>query len=243
MRALTDLLEFAIELDTGRYSHSTAPVILYVIRLVVRIESFMLFVVRHHYDSERNIQNGTGFHAILRGLDITRQQCKMLLEKRKQLRHILNEQVFPMLDRWCEVSTKNNEMQQACQLHAHLAFLFFHIPPYELTRSIVATLLSSQIFLTTRYRYDLAAESGESYARTVLEKDIEEGLVISYTEMFDLYQRQRRYDLQMQREIIKHVQQIKSVVAMDNVHIQYVMLCGHVLCVLCLVSCVMGQVM
>ena len=63
-----------------------------------------------------------------------------------------------MLDRWCEQSIKHNDIPTACVLHAHLAFLFFHLPEPEFTRPIVATVLSSQIFLTTRYRYDLAAE-------------------------------------------------------------------------------------
>ena len=41
MKALSDLLEFAIELDTGKYSQGTAPVILYVIRIITRVESFI----------------------------------------------------------------------------------------------------------------------------------------------------------------------------------------------------------
>jgi len=50
------------------------------------------------------------------------------------------------------------------QVYAHLALLFFHIPPEELTRPIVSSLLAAQIFLTTRYRYDLAAENGNLYS-------------------------------------------------------------------------------
>ena len=43
MSSLDCMLETALELDTGRYS-SQSPLILYVIRLVVRVEGFLLFL-------------------------------------------------------------------------------------------------------------------------------------------------------------------------------------------------------
>ena len=192
MRALSDLLEYAIELDTGRYSDGTAPVILYVCRLIVRVEAFMLFIINHNrFDVNKVEVNGTGWKSNVRGLDLNPKQLKTLMDKRRALREVINEQVFPMLDRWCEVATKTDEIEKACILHAHLAFLFFHIPSGELTRPIVATLLSSQIFLTTRYRYDLAAENGASYNRMDKERAMESGLGIPDTEMFDVFQTQR----------------------------------------------------
>jgi hypothetical protein len=39
------MLELVLEHDTGRYSDSSSPIILYVIRLVVQIESFILFLL------------------------------------------------------------------------------------------------------------------------------------------------------------------------------------------------------
>ena len=193
MRSLSDLLEFAIELDTGKYSPSTAPVILYVIRLIVRVEGHMLFLINYNNyhlklqtneaNQKRNesqlmptksqllesntslTSNGTGFRAFVRGLDLTPRQLKLLKNKRKQLRDVMNEQVYPMLDRWCSTATKSDQIDRSCILHAHLAFLFFHLPREEFTTQIVSTLLSAQIFLTTRYRYDLSAENGASYNR------------------------------------------------------------------------------
>jgi hypothetical protein len=104
MRALSDLLEYAVELDTGSYNHGTANIILYVVRLIVRIESFMIFLMAHHqWDDKPPVVNGTGHAAFIRGLDITPVQFKLLSDKRKQLREILNEQVFPMIDRWYNI--------------------------------------------------------------------------------------------------------------------------------------------
>lgn len=38
------MLDTALELDTGRYSPAQSPLILYVFRLVVRVEGFLLFL-------------------------------------------------------------------------------------------------------------------------------------------------------------------------------------------------------
>lgn len=44
MSSLDRMLDTALELDTGRYSRIRSPVILYVIRLLVRVEGFLLFL-------------------------------------------------------------------------------------------------------------------------------------------------------------------------------------------------------
>ena len=193
MRALSDLLEFAIELDSGRFSSGTAPIILYVCRLIVRVEAFMLYIINHNRGQS---MTGSAWHSQVRGLELSPKQLKMLSDKRKQIRTLINDQVFPMLDRWCEHAIKADEIGKSCILHAHLAFLFFHLPSNELNRNIVATILAAQIFLTTRYRYDLAAENGLTYQRMAKDKEQkdnvpESGLMIPDTEMFDLFQQQR----------------------------------------------------
>jgi hypothetical protein len=45
---LDAILENALELDTGRYAPTTAPIILYAIRTIVRVEGFCLFLLRKH---------------------------------------------------------------------------------------------------------------------------------------------------------------------------------------------------
>jgi hypothetical protein len=67
-----------------------------------------------------------------------------------------------MLQRWCQHAVKANEIgqvrgavpprprppsasAQACILHAHLLLLCYHLPEQELNRSLVTTLISSQV--------------------------------------------------------------------------------------------------
>jgi hypothetical protein len=97
-----------------------------------------------------------------------------------------------MVRRWCDQATRANKVSRACELHAHLAYIFGNIPSSEFTVDNITQLVASNIFLTTRYVYDLAAENGAMYGRTEPERrGLESGLGIPDTEMFDLFQSRR----------------------------------------------------
>ena len=54
--ALEDLLIQAIEMDTGTYTESTSEILLYIVRLIVRIESFMILILeRARLDDDDDI--------------------------------------------------------------------------------------------------------------------------------------------------------------------------------------------
>lgn len=44
LASLDSMLNTALELDTGRYSPAQSPLILYIFRLIVRVEGFLLFL-------------------------------------------------------------------------------------------------------------------------------------------------------------------------------------------------------
>ena len=46
-------------MDTGRYSSISCAVILYVVRLVVRVEGYILFLLRHDAWSKGNLLSST----------------------------------------------------------------------------------------------------------------------------------------------------------------------------------------
>eukprot|EP00954_Amorphochlora_amoebiformis_P026472 1379476-Amorphochlora_amoeboformis.AAC.1 len=77
--------------DTGRYLASSGPIILYVIRTLVRVEGFMLYLIKHH-EWDHTCVNGTGYEAFIRGLEITDKEHKILSAKREELRFVLSEQ-------------------------------------------------------------------------------------------------------------------------------------------------------
>ena len=62
MEAVLTLLRLALDLDTGRWTHRSAAIILFVIRLVVRVEGFMIFLINYNtITREKTSVNGTGW--------------------------------------------------------------------------------------------------------------------------------------------------------------------------------------
>jgi hypothetical protein len=78
LNALSQMAEHALELDTGRYNPTTSAIILYVVRLLVRVEGFMIFLVKHHMAEEEGKitphVSGTGHNSFVRGLECTPEQ-------------------------------------------------------------------------------------------------------------------------------------------------------------------------
>ena len=195
LQSLRNMLNLALDLDTGRWSPANSPIILYIIRLIVRVEDYILFVVHHwHFVQSEGITTG-GWQSHVRGLLSNEDNVRMLTEAQRKMRLQLDTAVFAMLERWCQLVTKANDIGTACVLHAHMAYLYKNVQSHELNRPIVTTILAAQVFLTTRYVYDIDVKPGEVNARKKLKAerdDEDEGdLGIPDTEVFDLFQKQR----------------------------------------------------
>ena len=134
------------------------------------------------------------FFLMTSGLDVTPLQAKLLRKRRNHWRRLLNEQVYPMLQRWLLMLMKQDPipMDKCCVIHAHLLYLFAQLPEDELSHLAVITMISSQIFLNSTYHFEFAAEKGVRIKR---EEQKERDLAINLggvgeTEIFDLYQKQ-----------------------------------------------------
>jgi hypothetical protein len=161
LAALSKMMELALELDTvgrratngslsaarraqGRWTVSTAPIILFVIRLLVRIEGFLVYLINYHHWDKQSI-NGSTWLGFCRGLDCTDAQVAAMTLERAKLRQQLNDQVFPLLECWLDFAMKHNDVDHACVLHAHLAFIHLHTMPHEYTPEMITTFLTSQV--------------------------------------------------------------------------------------------------
>ncbi len=190
IKPVTQLLENALELDPGCYTEELGFMILYVLRLVVRLEGFVLFFINYHHWDKTQVSRAR-WEGFCRGLESNDEHVSLMMEKRREWREMINDQVFPMLERWIEHSVKQEDMPTACLLHTHIAYLFLHVPLEEFTEKTVITLISSQIFLNAHYRFNAQNDTGKKVKRTSEGKQQVVGLGISDTEMFDLFQKQR----------------------------------------------------
>lgn len=85
------MLDTALELDTGRYSPAQSPLILYVIRLVVRVEGFLLFL-----RDDRLCGRTRGLRREERDPGVMDE----LARAQGRWRRKLNSEAFPVLERW-----------------------------------------------------------------------------------------------------------------------------------------------
>ncbi len=149
--ALHMMLTHASELDTGRWTARAAAVILYVVRLVVRIDAFVTLLIRFN-TCDHGAVNGTGWASSVRGLKADGDAVRACMERRTLLRQVLQLQIAPMLERWRGFALKAKDMQQVAVLHAHTSFLWRNVEQEDLTETVVVSLLSSQLILSSRFR-------------------------------------------------------------------------------------------
>ena len=71
-----------------------------------------------------------------------------------RIRGMINDQVFPLLDRWFERAIKKSDIAAACAIAAHLAFLFKNEPHLDAHPHALSTIVSSQVFLTHNFGRD-----------------------------------------------------------------------------------------
>jgi hypothetical protein len=195
LSSIRTMLERVLDMDTGKYS-ILSEAILYVVRLVVRVEGFILFLGKNRtYKSSTSgfKYYGADSEASIRGLDCGEDAMNAALATQKSLRAVLNEQAFRMIARWIKKAKDEGLMTVACRLHAHLAYLFRNIQVSELTPTSVFAILSCQIFLFNNYKYDLDIDE-ETLKKNKGRKDVEEykdDLGIPQVELFDLFQLNR----------------------------------------------------
>ena len=205
-KSVQHMLEKVIDMDTGKYS-GISDAILYVVRLCVRVEAYMLFLYKHHMFHEdqaaRNtadktglgimVYNGSDAEATVRGLHCSRTVLADALVCQKNLRTLLDDKVFKIIARWIKASKAEGKMLQACMLHANLAYLYRNVEADDLNPRIVFTSLASQIFLFNNYKYDLDLNTSTDSVKSRVEADeeIKDDLGVPQVELFDMFQRNR----------------------------------------------------
>eukprot|EP00755_Sulcionema_specki_P035688 Sspe_Gene.21874::Locus_8242_Transcript_1_1_Confidence_1.000_Length_8457::g.21874::m.21874 len=155
-RALDILLEYALEKDSGSLDSPNLPLILYVFRLVVRVEGFCLFACRHAEAHEGMVSRPMApMRCGVRGLVDTTEDSSYhaLKEAARHFREQLNGPVFRALTRWCRKAIAKRDIKAGVLCYTHLALIFRNIPPEEYDFTSVGTVLSAQVFLNNFHRF------------------------------------------------------------------------------------------
>eukprot|EP00760_Papus_ankaliazontas_P024689 PhM_4_TR2411/c0_g2_i1/m.74313 len=186
---LIRLLELARAMDAGTvHNEPTTTIILYLVRLVCRVESFLYFLLSRGDKKPPLRDVGLGE---LRGVSLSGESVHTIRAAYRRLRDMARTSVQPMLETWIEevrctnagLGESNTNIDDntriACRLHGHLVVLNRNIFPEDLTPHEVTALLSSMAFLTTRHTWNQGKEDKEN-------SDVPE------TEIYEVMQKKRR---------------------------------------------------
>ena len=193
LTSIHDMLLKCIEMDTGKYSE-LGESILYVLRLSVRVEGFLIFLIKNREfhakikSGEVSIHakpayNGAYQEADVRGLSCSDEMLQEAVDCQKKVRHLLDNEVFKILIRWIKKCKEEDSIAHACMLHAHLAYLFRNVESEQLDAYKVFALLGSQVFISSNLKYDL--DHGHTSGLTLTD------IRIPHTDLLDMFQRNR----------------------------------------------------
>jgi hypothetical protein len=104
LQPIQRLLELSLDLDTGKFSYQSSQLILYVVRLAVRVESYMNFLVDNYKwrtQKDGPVLNGVEARSYVRGLTdrLTEEKMRDMEGAARGLRAILNRHCFPTIGR------------------------------------------------------------------------------------------------------------------------------------------------
>lgn len=111
---MRQLLENALELDPGRYVRGgSADVLLYAVRLAMRVEGFARFLLSTEADTVRGLRTP--------GVSANR---AVLEASAADLQATLLHQIVPLLLAWYARCRRDADTPSACVLAAHIAFAY-----------------------------------------------------------------------------------------------------------------------
>lgn len=146
IESLIDLVDAAIERDSGRFGSPSSKVILYACRLACRVVRF----IAHLLVEEQR-------------LTVIPLDVRIALETGlRVLRDKLSGQTWTILNKWSERALSENRIDDSCAIQAHLALVAVaKAPNGEMDWETVTALLSSQTYLSMNHRWNSKKKSDD----------------------------------------------------------------------------------
>lgn len=165
------LLKLSIDLDVGTFHSMTVTIVLFIIRVTCRVESYLAYLAEYGLDTHESIRGE------VRTINIQRDTIDKLTSGIASIRQLFSSRFQPMIESWClELTTENDQVaavnqdgitesngdgvidrntRHLCSLHAHLLLMFRNVKACDYDFDVASTILSSFLFLTTRHTWNL----------------------------------------------------------------------------------------
>ena len=132
---------------------------LYVLRLVIRVEGYMMYVIQNDEwrRSDRKDSSGTGASSSVRGLECTEANVSLIRSSAERIRRCIDGYAFPMLERWARHLLDSDNMLDSCtvriwSLEFGVGVWSSRMPNVSLTHSLTH-ITRTQNILPTLHRY------------------------------------------------------------------------------------------
>ena len=184
---IVKMLERALDMDVGKYTKkaSSGPLILYLIRLAVRIEGYMKHALKKCIPGQPRPRG-------LESLSNIKVDASL-----KKIRALLDTQAIPTLEYWIHPS-RCKDVDIMNLVHAHLLYLFKNYDYDDLDYRAVSVILSSQVYLTINHRF--STKVYDDIMDTNNPTHPPPSIQIAQSEIFDVIQAHRYNILRFCRE-------------------------------------------
>ena len=181
------IFERALDMDIGRYSKksSSGPLILYAVRLAVRLEGFLKYALKKCIPGQPRPRG-------LESVDNIKVETAL-----KKIRGMLDAQAIPTLEYWIDPS-RSKDVNIGCLTHAHLLYLFKNYDYEDLDYRAVSILMSSQVYLAINHRF--SSKVYDDLQDTANPTHPPPSIQIAQSEIFDIIQTHRYNLLRFIRE-------------------------------------------
>lgn len=186
-KCVIKILERSLEMDVGKYNpnSSSGPLILYAVRLAVRVEGYLKVALRYCKAGQMRPRG-------LESVDYFKIESAM-----KSIRKILEIEAFRTLEYWIDPS-RVKDVDVKCMVHAHLLYLFKNYTFEEFDYRAVSVLLSSQVYLAINHRFSNSAY--DDLHDSADPANPPPSIQIAQSEIFDIIQSHRYSILRFMRE-------------------------------------------
>ena len=93
--SIIKLLSLSMDLDVGTFHSMTVPIILYILRLSSRVESFVSFLIDHGRKGRTTVD------CALRSIELDSSTIEVLQNGINRMRYLMRSRLHPMLESWC----------------------------------------------------------------------------------------------------------------------------------------------
>jgi hypothetical protein len=220
--AVQEMMALVVELDEGKFSWRSSPFILYIVRLLVRLEGYMLFLVEHDEWRLADVYSGCGAKSFVRGLRSSSEALSIVSSTQRVIRERLMRDFYPLVHRWLSKCASERKTRESAVLHVHLAYMYKNFEERELNHRAVTSILTAQMFLHNSYTFDMS--EGKSKGSRV-DHGRGSGLGFDQVEVFDLFQKHRNKCLawllsnqQACSEVMEEIERVLTMLDQSRAH-------------------------